>query len=556
MMTNMKHILTLAIIALSALCSCSLQEESESFVNREQYYQTEAQCDAAVKSCYANLKNIYSYKLFVLTETHTDIIGFEANTVTESRMEISPAQPGIGEDIWRYCYQMIMFTNTTIAGIEGSPISDKKKASLIAETKVMRALYYWLLTSLFGDVPFYTEAITPENEMHIATLPRMSAVATRSFLIHELTECVAELPAVKTSEIEGNRAGAAVAQMLIAKMAMWNAAYDEKSNTDWYGIAIGALLQLDTIYGQDLSLYPLEDIKFRHKNTPESIFEIQHHYTAGGLVYTSSLSCICTPTVSVNSETKKATFAGLTIPEDEIGNDASTWAAARPNIFYSSGLMTRPAKTYTSYGKNAEGKDMRLWNGDFSGDLRAELNMAWEYPYDTTVTYKENDVTLTKTGIDFKQFNGVSERPWMGPKFWCPGQRDTYDSNNYKVFRYADAVLMLAECYCVKGDTENALKYLNMVKRRAQIAECTLTDTGKLMEEIQDERGRELFGEFQRKFDLVRWGVWFERVKAYNNNAQLLKNVRPCHEFMPIPDKQVIYSGYALDNKEYNKYGM
>ena len=76
------------------------------------------------------------------------------------------------------------------------------------------------------------------------------------------------------------------------------------------------------------------------------------------------------------------------------------------------------------------------------------------------------------------------------------------------------------------------------------------------LKEIQNERARELFGEFQRKFDLVRWGVWYDWTLGYNNYAELRDNIRPCHEFLPIPDKQVVYSGYALDNKEYNKYGM
>ena len=70
------------------------------------------------------------------------------------------------------------------------------------------------------------------------------------------------------------------------------------------------------------------------------------------------------------------------------------------------------------------------------------------------------------------------------------------------------------------------------------------------------ERARELFGEFQRKFDLVRWGVWYERTKNYNNYATLQSYMEPCHEYYPIPDSQVLASGGALDNNEYKKYGL
>ena len=57
-------------------------------------------------------------------------------------------------------------------------------------------------------------------------------------------------------------------------------------------------------------------------------------------------------------------------------------------------------------------------------------------------------------------------------------------------------------------------------------------------------------------FPEERWGEWYERMKNFNDYEELQYNIRECHEYLPIPDKQVKYSGYALDNKEYNKYGM
>ena len=115
--------------------------------------------------------------------------------------------------------------------------------------------------------------------------PRMSAVDTRDYLIKELQECVPGMEQIRSSEVDDNRSGAAMGWMLIAKMAMWNKEWDT---------ALAALENLEKIYG-DLMQYPLEDIPFRYKNTPESIFEIQHTYTAGGLNYSSNVACICMP---------------------------------------------------------------------------------------------------------------------------------------------------------------------------------------------------------------------------------------------------------------------
>jgi hypothetical protein len=128
----------------------------------------------------------------------------------------------------------------------------------------------------------------------------------------------------------------------------------------------------------------------------------------------------------------------------------------------------------------------------------------------------------------------------------------TYDSNNYPVFRYGDAVLMLAEVYNEQERMNDALLCLNEVKLRAGLDPMeSATSKEALLEEIQRERGRELLGEFQRKFDLVRWGVWYNQ--TYNNTdfATVRANILHCHEYYPIPDEEVALSDNQLDNDAY-----
>ena len=123
--------------------------------------------------------------------------------------------------------------------------------------------------------------------------------------------------------------------------------------------------------------------------------------------------------------------------------------------------------------------------------------------------------------------------------------------------RYADVLLMIAEAHCMlQDDMDAALKYLNMTKIRAGIRLYDKHTWKRIREEIMAERGRELFGEFQRKFDLVRWGTWYERTESETRSVALKTNILPCHRYYPIPAVQVAYSGYALDNKEYEQYGV
>lgn len=516
MKTVYRHIFTGLIISVLTACSF-LDENPQSFVSGAEYYKTAAQCRSVVNSTYSQLRMVFNHTFWIIQEGTSDIIYHPSDANANAIMNLSPVRSSISENIWERSYKMIMFSNSAIEGIKTSPIDTLTRNQLIGEAKIMRAFWYYHLTSSFGDVPFYLEEVKDKETLErIADLPRMSAVDTRKVLINDLREeltydqageYTGALPEMKSSDIEHGRAGWAMGEMLIAKMALWNAAYDKTSGTDWHAIALDALKHLESVYGTlESSVYKLEDLYFRTKNSEEVIFEIQHSYESGGLNYTSELASICSPNY------KDGKFDGVEIKE--LGTKANIGTCSRPTIYFCNDLQSR--------------------SGD---DLRAKVNMAWDY--------------------DGKQFSSVSTHPWMGPKFWCPGMDEKRDHNNYPIFRYADAVLMMAECYLAKEDKANFEKYLNMVRSRAGITvPYEVMDWAEAQEELYEERARELFGEFQRKYDLVRWGIWYDRVIAHSDFTELKETVKPCHEFLPIPDMQVVYSDYALDNEAYKEYGL
>ncbi len=78
---------------------------------------------------------------------------------------------------------------------------------------------------------------------------------------------------------------------------------------------------------------------------------------------------------------------------------------------------------------------------------------------------------------------------------------------NWKVIRYADVLLMLAEALNENGKTSEALPWINMVRTRAGVDPYPATiTTAALREEIMDERRRELSFEGHRIWDLLRTG--------------------------------------------------
>ena len=485
-----------AILFCAALFSACLNEDTSSIVSPDEYFQSVEQCQTAVNGAYIPLKSIYTFKYMIAVEGTTDLSSANGSAQVDARILISPANSGVGESIWPQCYIGIRNANCAIYGMEHSQLDPEEVFRPLCEAKILRAYYYYILTSFFGDVPFYEDYVkTVDDLKRVSSLPRMSAVETRKSLVDELWEFAPRMKQIRTSDEPGNRCGAAMAWMLIAKMQMWN--------QEWQG-ALTALENLRNIYG-DLSKYSLNDIPFRYKNTPESIFEIQHAYEKGGINYASNCASVCMPHPRAGDSYN---YDGVDIPE--LGNEAVAWSPLRPTPYFANSVMPAAA-----------------------GDARRENNMV-------------------------SSWNGHRfSRTWMGPKFWCPGMYASNDSNNYKIFRYADAVLMMAECKCELGEYADAITCLDEVKMRAGLPNYgAFKSKDKLSDEIRKERARELFGEFQRKYDLVRWGIWYKLTNQYNTYTDVQENIRPCHEYYPIPDQQVVASGYKLDNDAYKEYGL
>jgi len=85
---------------------------------------------------------------------------------------------------------------------------------------------------------------------------------------------------------------------------------------------------------------------------------------------------------------------------------------------------------------------------------------------------------------------------------------------NLRMMRYSDVLLRAAECENeVSGPTDNAFKWINVVRKRAGLANLDKTkfDTkDKLFEQIANvERPKEFGCEFGRGFDLIRWGFYY-----------------------------------------------
>ena len=123
---------------------------------------------------------------------------------------------------------------------------------------------------------------------------------------------------------------------------------------------------------------------------------------------------------------------------------------------------------------------------------------------------------------------------------------------NIRLIRYADVVLMASEAACELGDLSSARNYLEMVRARARgnnigiLPEVTTNNQNELREAIRHERRVELGMEFDRFYDLVRWGIAKEVLQAAG------KNYQDKNALLPLPQTEIDKSkGVLVQNPDY-----
>lgn len=90
--------------------------------------------------------------------------------------------------------------------------------------------------------------------------------------------------------------------------------------------------------------------------------------------------------------------------------------------------------------------------------------------------------------------------------------------NNVIIWRYSEILLLKAEAEANLGNSTAALNYLNQIRKRAGIETFHNTDKELLIAEIMQERRRELCGEYQRFYDLLRLG-WIHKYNTFVSQA-------------------------------------
>ncbi len=169
-----------------------------------------------------------------------------------------------------------------------------------------------------------------------------------------------------------------------------------------------------------------------------------------------------------------------------------------------------------------------------TGDLRKK----------TTILESGGPDIYSTAGYTLPSVPTVAQQYWNGKAYTYPAERIQYAQNknhweNIKIIRYADIILIASEAAFQTGNTTKATTYLNMIRSRAGLPNITAT-----LAAIKNERRFEFAMEFERFYDLVRWGDAITVLAA--------KGYAERNKYFPIPQEAIDKSqGVLIQNPNY-----
>lgn len=472
------------VILLLVLIACNddiLDKSNPSELSTDTYFQTSGQLQSAVNAIYSGLQanQLYNREYFFLHDMLSD--ENEANSQLEAPRRavldynLSPSNLLI-VSVFTGCYRVIHRANLVITNASKVPdneISEELRNRFVAEARFLRAWAYFELVSLWGDVPMLLEsALTSEGS------PRTPANAIYDeVIIPDLDFAEQNLLLKSQYQLSDlGRATRGAAQALKGRVYLFRAAEDPQyySNviTELDKVIASAEYGLVAEYGDNFT--------DQNENNSESIFEVQF--------------------------------------SEAFGN-GNPWSPDGDGI----AEITFRGQEYTPItGWNNVDPSPALLSVYEAGDSRYDFNF-----YVNGDTYNNNGSVIS----------GLPQPGWK--KYSNAYQRDNENmisGINFRVIRYADVLLMIAEAENQVNGPGSAIGYLNEVRARPSVnlpPIATPASASDMLGVIMNERQAELCGEQIRNRDIRRWR------RAGALTTEPIANYRVIHDLLPLPTNEI-----------------
>ncbi|WP_289287755.1 RagB/SusD family nutrient uptake outer membrane protein [uncultured Duncaniella sp.] len=564
----MKFNISLAgsIVALAvSLSACeSLDFTPADQMSGQTFWKTEEHARQAAVGMYAAMKAPWCFGMEFTFDMCSDIADGTSPWADISRGSSFASNSSGVQNHWQYLYELVHRANTVIRNVATMPISQETIDRVTGEAKFLRAMAYFRMLNCWGGVPYYDESCDINNEFANLDSPRSSADEIRGHILDDLNDAIEKLP-VRWDDADLGRATKGAAYALRGKVYLYNRQWDEAASdfeeivynrTNNYGYALhDSYDNLFRLYNGAHSNEMIFSIQSIDGNTSGYALDIVSYFgnkstmrlIAGNAIVPSTTLADMYENTDGSPFDWDDVFPGFNAGDETFRRKCLSVAIDQSSTVVTSTLDCDTTKVMDAY---------RL------RDPRLCLNIITPYSHylgtDAASSPMDKQFVLadpTKGGAPMEAMAFIRNSEGWNSYFWrkwiptgnLDGYWGEYNRTPYEfpLIRLGDVILMLAEAYNEKGETDKAVTEVNKIRERVGMpglnSGATWLAVGskeEMAERIMRERAFELAGEGQRYWDLRRWGKLKESVKNATDiygNLMYTRSYQERHELWPIP---------------------
>lgn len=596
---KIKSILKLGTLALltAALPACSFLDTDPQIIPDDGYYNSEQKLIYGLAGVYGvlNSEALYGNYYSLQIANADDLCYFNNYNNSESRPDRYNHSAGTAAiyDTWSKLYEGIKNANRYIEAVEKTEI-DPEKLSVdiglyIAEARFLRAYYHFLLAQAWGDMPLRVKATTSPNPNDV----QMAATPQEQVLKWCADEIEATIPDLyEPIDNTPSRVSQTVAQGILARVYLFMAGESVKQidgldKKEMYRRAAYWANEVIASHKHDLN----ESYEEIFINMIRDQYDTQFHESMWEAEFLGDRTSATDWTngrigdlIGLRSQSRTTNYSEWACNYSYgYYNGSYTlwqlyWENDRTADETASATVIDKRLTWNLPGYNYRGmNNQKISYKNKAGETVTRYLQQTQSMFKTPWVYNNNFAMPDIEGLDQTIENAFDPADLVyDPTVMCAvrnagkWRRETvyekqmsakslYTTINFPILRYADVLLMYAEAineYAGAPD-DQAKDAIREIRKRAGVKtdESLLGDYRSFRDLVRNERGRELAFEGLRKWDLIRWGTFVEKMHnagtnqptenkyrnvSYTNYASAnYANVTARHIYLPIPTKEL-----------------
>ena len=499
-------------------CEKQLDIQQHGSFGVEDFYKTDADAESAVANLYCVWRGSYGHRMFLFSLLSDDNMrgGSTSNKYAPfAQMASWTFNSGCTyvRNYYEDCYNVIYASNLIIDNI--TPDTDVKK-QVVAEAKFFRGYAHLHLAALWGEtVPMVDHLLNPD-EYHVTN---SQPGEVWNLVESDLKDAIAVLPSKKgMNDKTVTRVTKEAAEVYLGKAYLWEKKYSEAKD------------EFEKVIGSNL--YALWDGNFEdmvHVATNNNCEKVLEAYVPEDMENMSANGIS-----GMNGGNGYLQMAGFYFSFFNTAKDAKKVYATGDGWF-------PPRESLYKAFVEEEGEDGYRLNASIK-----TIRQMKDYGF----TYEGKDMWCTDGYFNWK--NRILNADLVG------GAQTGRSANtmfiNFCYVRYAEVLLLAAEAHlrANNGDKGKATEYVNMVRRRAKLAD----KSNVTLDDVKTEKRLELCFEGVRYLDLTRWQRIEGTHDAYNAMKDQDKEVYHIHGVQTGKDEKgnPIYQKDAQGYVVWEKY--